>query len=104
MKREDGTSTGNATPQFDTEGIEEIDLSDDKIPLHDALQKKQAEPAKAKDKPEEKPVKLSNLTCVICMDTPTDLTATACGENYSPLGSCFALLKSNQVISSAIPA
>jgi hypothetical protein len=59
--------------------IEEIDLRDDKPILQDVLQKQRVEAVKAQQKPEEAATTLRNFTCVICMDTPTDLTATSCG-------------------------
>lgn len=31
----------------------------------------------------EKPLRLSTLTCVICLQPPTELTATICGESSS---------------------
>ncbi|KAF2397874.1 hypothetical protein EJ06DRAFT_558831 [Trichodelitschia bisporula] len=45
--------------------------------------------AKKQEKPEpEKPLRLNSLTCVICMDKPTDLTATSCGHLF-----CHACLQ-----------
>lgn len=83
IKRNDGVSvdrgTGTATPQVE---IEEIDLSDDKVTLQEALRKQRAEAVKAQEKPDEKPLRLSNLQCVICLEQPTDMTATSCGHLY----------------------
>jgi hypothetical protein len=62
--------------------IEEIDLRDDKPILQDVLQKQRVEAVKAQQKPEEAATTLRNFTCVICMDTPTDLTATSCGHLF----------------------
>lgn len=85
FKRNSGTSGRAATQELSTDvtPIEEIDLvdeEDDKAPLQSALQKQRLEQVKAQEKPSEKPVKLSNLTCVICMDSPTNITATSCGK------------------------
>ncbi|KAF2182029.1 hypothetical protein K469DRAFT_713107 [Zopfia rhizophila CBS 207.26] len=80
QKRNDGTSTDRATQTPETK-IEEIDLSDDK-PLQDILQKQRAEAVKAQQRPDEKPTTLTNFNCVICMDSPTDMTATACGHLF----------------------
>jgi hypothetical protein len=81
IKRNDGlpVDRATATPQLD---IEEIDLSDDKVPLQEALRKQRTEAVKAQEKPEEKPLRLSNLQCVICLEQPTDMTATSCGHLY----------------------
>lgn len=86
MKRNDGTasaSTSQAKSEQETsEKIEEIDLSDEKIGLQDILQKQRADAVKAQQKPEEKATTFNTFTCVICMDTPTDITATSCGMFY----------------------
>jgi len=57
-------------------------VDDDKSVLQDALQKQRIEQVKAQEHPSEKPLKMSTLTCVICMDTPTDITATSCGHLF----------------------
>ncbi|OCK82560.1 hypothetical protein K432DRAFT_380304 [Lepidopterella palustris CBS 459.81] len=73
---------GKAEPATASSPIEEIDLVNDTNPLQSALQKQRVEQVKAQEKPSEKPLRLSNLTCVICMDTPTDITATSCGHLF----------------------
>lgn len=60
--------------------VEEVDLMDDTNQLQSALQKQRVEQMKAQERPSDKPLRLSTLTCVICMDTPTDITATSCGK------------------------
>jgi hypothetical protein len=78
LRRNDGTSL--PISGIIDSPIEEIDLVDgDKALLQSALRKQRLEQAKVQEHPAEKPLKLSNLTCVICMDTPTDITATSCG-------------------------
>ena len=59
--------------------IEEIDLCDDQSDLRETLRKQRAEAVQAQ-KHEEEATTFSNFTCVICMDSPTDITATSCGE------------------------
>ena len=78
LRRNDGTA---AQPEGDSTAVtvEEIDLSDDKQTVQDVLQKQREEAVKAQTQPEEKPTSFNTFNCVICMDTPTDLTATACG-------------------------
>lgn len=82
-KRSDGSATkteGNSIQAT----VEEIDLSDDRQTVQDVLQKQREEAVKAQTPPEEgeKPITFNNFNCVICMDTPTDLTATACGHLF----------------------
>ena len=63
--------------------IEEIDLKDvdDDNGLSKALQKQQEMAIKAQRKEEsDKPLKLSSLQCIICLESMTDITATNCGE------------------------
>lgn len=44
------------------------------------LGRQQEEPVGSQKSTGDKPVSLRNLTCVICMDKPTDLTAASCGK------------------------
>lgn len=85
VKQNDGTSL-KAEDRPEEVTVEEIDLSDDKQTVQDVLQKQREEAVKAQQKPEEKATTFNSFTCVICMDTPTDLTATACG-----MSSCLIL-------------
>lgn len=62
--------------------IEEIDLSQDDEML-DVLKKQREEAIKSQAKPEETVTTFNTFNCVICMDRPTDITATACGEDPS---------------------
>jgi hypothetical protein len=77
--------TRRATPHASAGGtntpaeIEAIDLTEDANPLKDALQKQREDQIKAQREDAGKPLMLTKMTCVICMDTPTDLTATNCG-------------------------
>ncbi|KAF2122657.1 hypothetical protein BDV96DRAFT_468220, partial [Lophiotrema nucula] len=79
LRRNNGTAADIATPPAK---IEEIDLSDEKTTVQDILQKQRADAVKAQQKPEEKATSFKSFTCVICMDTPTDLTATSCGHLF----------------------
>ncbi|KAF2740109.1 hypothetical protein EJ04DRAFT_425554 [Polyplosphaeria fusca] len=81
LKRNDG-NVARRTAQSPPAKIEEIDLSDDKPAVQDVLQKQRADAVKAQQKPEETATTFKNINCVICMDTPTDLTATACGHLF----------------------
>jgi hypothetical protein len=48
---------------------------------YEAMKKKEQEEAIRKQNEEEanRPVKLAEFQCIICMDNPTDLTVTHCG-------------------------
>ena len=64
--------------------VEEIDLKDvdDDNGLSKALQKQQEMAIKAQRKEEsDKPHKLSNLQCIICLESMTDITVTKCGKS-----------------------
>ncbi|KAH8722603.1 hypothetical protein GQ44DRAFT_741588 [Phaeosphaeriaceae sp. PMI808] len=79
-KRQRRESGNAATAQPIT--VEEVDLTEDKTPIQQALQKQREAAARSQTKPEEKPTTFNTFTCVICMDIPTDLTATACGHLF----------------------
>ncbi|KAF1951151.1 hypothetical protein CC80DRAFT_553533 [Byssothecium circinans] len=78
LKQNDGTAL-NVAKEVE---IEEIDLSDGKQAVQDVLRKQREEAIKSQQKPEEQATTFNSFTCVICMDTPTDLTATACGHLF----------------------
>jgi hypothetical protein len=61
--------------------VEEVDLTDGKQSVQEVLQKQREDAVKSQTKPEEKPTTFNTFNCVICMDMPTDLTATACGAS-----------------------
>ncbi|XPT01956.1 hypothetical protein M3J09_011080 [Ascochyta lentis] len=79
-KHEDGTAAERPSGKSPAK-IEEIDLSQDDAIL-DVLQKQREEAVKAQAKPEETVTTFNTFNCVICMDRPTDLTATACGHLF----------------------
>ncbi|KAH7380202.1 hypothetical protein DE146DRAFT_287716 [Phaeosphaeria sp. MPI-PUGE-AT-0046c] len=62
--------------------IDEVDLTEDKDAVHQVLQKQREDAVKSQTKPDEKPTTFNTFNCVICMDMPTDLTATACGHLF----------------------
>ena len=69
--------------------VEEIDLKDvdDDNGLSKALQKQQEMAIKAQRKEEsDKPVKLSSLQCIICLESMTDITVTSCGKSIRRTG------------------
>lgn len=81
MKRNDETGA-RAGAVAASNPVEEVDLVNNTNQLQSALQKQRVEQVKAQEGPSDKPLRLSTLTCVICMDTPTDITATSCGHLF----------------------
>jgi hypothetical protein len=81
QRREEGaaaTAAESSSNNKSLQQVEEIDLSQDD-PILDVLQKQREEAVKSQAKPEETVTTFNSFNCVICMDRPTDLTATACG-------------------------
>jgi hypothetical protein len=89
-----GTAAGRVTPgtshsnlvrsePVDIDTIDTIDLTGNESAnaIAQTLQKQRADQIKSQLPPTEKPSTLGSIQCVICMDTPTDLTATSCGES-----------------------
>ncbi|KAI9810293.1 MAG: SUMO-targeted ubiquitin ligase complex subunit slx8 [Pycnora praestabilis] len=64
--------------------IEEVDLRgiEDDNGLSALLQKQRADQVKAQLKEGAEPPRLSKLQCIICLETPTDLTSTHCGHMF----------------------
>lgn len=77
VKRADGSAAKaeSAKPPK----VEEVDLTGDKSTVQDILQKQREDAIKSQTKPEETHTTFNTFNCVICMDNPTDLSATACG-------------------------
>jgi hypothetical protein len=80
QKREDGTTSKREHGMLK---VDDVDLTEERQPVQDVLQKQREDAIKAQTKPEEKPTTFNNFNCVICMDMPTDLTATACGASWN---------------------
>ena len=81
-RRLSSTSAAKGCPrssQKESKPIEEIDLAGDDDTIVLTLQKQRAEQVASQQSQCMKGTKLSGLTCTICLDSPTDLTATACG-------------------------
>ncbi|ORY07049.1 hypothetical protein BCR34DRAFT_468758, partial [Clohesyomyces aquaticus] len=81
LKKNNKTAVGKASQSPETK-IEEIDLSDPTVPIEEVLQKQRAEAVNAQQRPEEKATTFNTFNCVICMDNPTDITATSCGHLF----------------------
>lgn len=81
--------TGNETSQQSkkSQTIEEVDLVDVDADdgLSKVLEQQRVATIKAQQEQAGKPVKLSTLQCIICMENMKDLTATHCGESESTL-------------------
>ena len=87
QKCKDGSGSGSGSDASKSPAtIDEVDLTEDQPSVEAVLQKQREDAVKAQAQAQhdEKPTTFSTLTCVICMDTPTDLTATACGAPPLP--------------------
>lgn len=76
--------------------VEELDMvevdSDPK--LEEFRKRQQAELIGQQNREKaDKPVKLTDFQCIICLDSPTDLTVTHCGEYYEPVTHFRSLTK-----------
>jgi len=58
---------------------------DGSISIPQLLGRQQEEQVESQRTPNDKSISLRNLTCVICMDKPTDLTAASCGMYNVPI-------------------
>jgi hypothetical protein len=81
-------STPAAPPKVESpEMVDLVDIEDDEQ-YEDFKAKQQAELIKQQQLDEaNKPAKLAEFQCIICMDNPTDLTVTHCGM-YIPILRC----------------
>ena len=66
--------------------IPHIDLRDvdDENDLSKALQREQVAAIKAQQEQTDRPLKLANLQCIICMEPMTDMSVTHCGKLSMP--------------------
>ncbi|KAF3048434.1 SUMO-targeted ubiquitin ligase complex subunit slx8 [Didymella keratinophila] len=81
LKREDGNPAESSNSKSPDAKIEQVDLSQDDDVL-DVLKKQREDAIKAQAKPVETVTTFQSFNCVICMDRPTDITATACGHLF----------------------
>ncbi|KAF2644043.1 hypothetical protein P280DRAFT_385104, partial [Massarina eburnea CBS 473.64] len=82
LKHNNGAALPVAPKEEAATEIEQIDLSEDKTVVQDVLRKQREEAVKSQQRPEEDATTFNTFTCVICMEVPTDLTATACGHLF----------------------
>jgi hypothetical protein len=82
QKREDGTAKDVKQQSAEPATVEEVDLTQDSS-VQKVLQKQREDAVKAQARPDETFTTFNSFNCVICMDNPTDLTATACGTYCS---------------------
>lgn len=64
---------------LEVSNLDQVDLTNGPEAMLDILPKQRADASKVQDKADDTRTTFNNFNCVICMDTPTDLTATACG-------------------------
>lgn len=84
---ERATKTARASPRRKTSigDVAVVDLSNvEDEAQYEAMKKREQEEAIKKQNEEEanRPVKLAEFQCIICMDNPTDLTVTHCGHLF----------------------
>lgn len=67
--------------------LEEVDLRDvdDDKGLSEVLEQQRLATIKAQQEQASRPVKLSTIQCIICMESMKDLTATHCGKSILPI-------------------
>ncbi|EUC43456.1 hypothetical protein COCMIDRAFT_38590 [Bipolaris oryzae ATCC 44560] len=80
-KREDGTAKEAKQQSVESVTVEEVDLTENSS-VQQVLQKQREDAAKVQARPDETFTTFNSFNCVICMDNPTDLTATACGHLF----------------------
>ncbi len=82
-RRKTGTEVSQSSQR--SHKIEEVDLRDvdDDRGLSKVLEQQRMATIKSQQEQANKPVKLSTLQCIICMENMKDLTATHCGKLWS---------------------
>ncbi len=83
--------------------VEEVDLVeiDNDRKLEEFRMKQQAELIKQQNRGKaDKPQKLADFQCIICLDSPTDLTVTHCGKFSNLLQDLLALTNSGHLFCS----
>lgn len=81
------TNRKSTTPSAKRDSVEVVDLEDieEKEEYETFAARQQAEAIKRQNEEEaNKPVRLAEFQCIICMDQPTDLTVTHCGMSLLP--------------------
>ncbi|EOA90355.1 uncharacterized protein SETTUDRAFT_103274 [Exserohilum turcica Et28A] len=81
QKRDDGAANEASPHDPAPAEVHEVDLTE-KSPVQQVVEKQREDAAKAQTKPDETATTFNSFNCVICMDNPTDLTATACGHLF----------------------
>ncbi|KAF1986887.1 hypothetical protein K402DRAFT_393510 [Aulographum hederae CBS 113979] len=99
-KRRISGSHQHSKPQAHSKGphgdmFESIDLVEDDAE-EKLLQKQRADQIKAQQEDRNKVQKFGTITCTICLDTPTDLTATSCGHVFCHTCLMEALISGEQ--------
>lgn len=79
---ESAGGSNSAGPGESTSTPIEIDDVGENSKLSTLLQKQRADQVLSQNASSSKPLKLGDITCVICMENPTDLTATSCGHVF----------------------
>ena len=93
-RRKTGTDASQSSQR--SKEIEGIDLTgvDDDRALSKVLEQQRIATVKAQQEQASKPVKLSTIQCIICMENMTNITATSCGT-FMPTS---VFINSNELI------
>lgn len=89
---EGSNSQSMAPGDAEVEELDMVEIDNDRK-LEDFRKKQQAELISQQNREKaDKPVKLTDFQCIICLDSPTDLTVTHCGKFFRFVLLCQALI------------
>ena len=76
--------SGSSYIKDENSQVEEVDLRDvdDDNSLTKLLEKQRVAAVKAQQEQANKPLKLSGVQCIICMEPMTNMTSTHCGRSW----------------------
>ncbi|KAI9879871.1 MAG: SUMO-targeted ubiquitin ligase complex subunit slx8 [Pleopsidium flavum] len=77
-------NTGSLEVKNENEKIDEVDLRDidDDTGLSKVLEQQRIETIRAQQNDGNKPLKLSSIQCIVCLEPMTNITATSCGHLF----------------------
>ena len=83
-RRNSNNKPGDSRIKDENSQVEEVDLRnvDDDNGLTKLLEKQRVAAVKAQQEQANKPLKLSSLQCIICMEPMTNVTVTHCGGSW----------------------
>ncbi|KAI9734488.1 MAG: SUMO-targeted ubiquitin ligase complex subunit slx8 [Claussenomyces sp. TS43310] len=75
-------SAAEADGEEEVEAVDLVDIDDDEAYGAYQIQRQEEMIKQQRQDEADKPVKLSDFQCIICLDNPTDLTVTWCGHLF----------------------